>query len=94
MKKKLLLLLSIFIIIGIIIYIIGSHLYFHTRVEFTYDAEKAVAYSYQYVHERNKAEFAVFQYNCTNYILQCLLAGNIEMDGTAPTSISRTNFVK
>lgn len=48
-----------------------------------YDAAAAVAYSYQYVSERNPA-YADFDSNCTNYISQCLVAGGKRMDEAIP----------
>lgn len=44
-----------------------------------YDAEAAIAYSYQYAENRNP-EYADFDSNCTNYISQILVAGGKQMD--------------
>lgn len=44
-----------------------------------YNAEAAIAYSYQYAESRNP-EYANFDSNCTNYISQILVAGGKEMD--------------
>ena len=44
-----------------------------------YDAQAAIAYSYEYAETRNP-EYANFDSNCTNYISQILIAGGKEMD--------------
>lgn len=44
-----------------------------------YDPEAAIAYSYEYVENRNP-EYANFDSNCTNYISQILVAGGKQMD--------------
>lgn len=51
-----------------------------------YDAEKAVAYSYEWVDRteviRNPyySDYSIYGGNCQNYVSQCLLAGGIPMD--------------
>ena len=50
-----------------------------TNYNDTYDPDAAVAYSYQYVEDRNP-EYANFDSNCTNYISQALIAGGKQMD--------------
>ena len=47
-----------------------------------YDRSKAVAYSYQYYHERNPKwyNFTDEGGNCQNYASQCMLEGGIPMD--------------
>ena len=52
------------------------------RVKDTYDREAAVAYSYQYYHDRNPEwyEFSDEGGNCQNYASQAMLSGDIRMD--------------
>lgn len=50
-----------------------------------YDVEKAVAYARTYAFESNPA-YGQFEYNCTNFVSQCLVAGGIAMQGEAEVS--------
>jgi hypothetical protein len=52
------------------------------KVKDTYDREAAVAYSYQYYHDRNPEwyEFSDEGGNCQNYASQAMLSGGIRMD--------------
>lgn len=45
-----------------------------------YDVQKAVAYARTYAFENNP-EYGLFEYNCTNFVSQCLVAGGIAMQG-------------
>lgn len=45
-----------------------------------YDVQKAVAYARTYAFENNP-EYGQFEYNCTNFVSQCLAAGGIMMQG-------------
>lgn len=93
MKKKILcwtILFIILLITGSLIFLNSNNQ--HVRDYSAYDPEKALAYSYEYVHNRN-SNFPNFEKNCVCYVSQCLIAGGLEMDGTNVKSLSR-NKVK
>lgn len=53
-----------------------------------YDVQKAVAYARTYAFENNP-EYGRFEYNCTNFVSQCLVAGGIAMQGEPEISERR-----
>lgn len=52
---------------------------FFIHEEVHYDPEKAVAYSYEYITNRN-LNYPNFENNCITFISQCLVAGGLKMD--------------
>lgn len=91
MKKKIFLCIIILIILILAVYFILANIPFRERPSYTYDPQKALEYAYQYVNKRNP-DFPNFEYNCVNYVSQCLVAGGIEMD--APSNVSKTTNTK
>lgn len=81
MKKK----IFILILILLILILLLSNLPLNKRVSYTYNPELAVEYSYKYIEDRNP-EYPSFEFNCINYISQCLVAGGITMDAPSRTS--------
>lgn len=89
MKKKILFWIILFIILlgtcGLI-FLYNNSGY---RDYSVYNPEKALAYSYDYVHNRN-INYPNFEKNCVCYVSQCLVAGGLDMDGSNVNSLSRT----
>lgn len=91
MKKKLITFFCLIILILLLIAILLINSYFGQKISYHYEPEKAVEYSYKYVENRNP-EFPNFQFNCINYISQCLVAGGIEMNGPKSRRIKSTKI--
>ena len=73
------------LIIPIILIIFSSCTAERYVIKQSYDAQAAVDYALKYTNERN-LEYPEFDKNCTNFVSQCLVAGNMPMDAGAQPS--------
>ena len=87
-KLKTIISVSLLLIIGLIIFI---NIPLKKR-DYTYDPQKAIEYSYNYIDNRNP-DFPNFEKNCVTFVSQCLLAGGIEMDERNIEPISKNKVL-